>query len=177
MAGSYVCRRCGARYDVQVKDASLLGRPDDAEWLGCPRCGRRLPAWRAYARAWRGAAGGHLLLLARVGLALTLLVALFLASFMGARVAAVLSLGLAAAIVVGFGRILVGDRVHAVYDRLQAVSRFDADEPQVVGFPCAVCTKKIVFQADGETCVCEKPVHRRCMPLHGCAERAEAPRL
>jgi hypothetical protein len=179
VALSYVCRRCGARSEVRVKDTALVVLLDDPEWLACPKCHRRLlPAWRAYARAWRRALpGGLLLIAARGSFVLTLLLAWLLRSIIGAPAAAGLGIALAAAIVVGFGGILAKDRVHAVEERLLLVSRDNAEGPQVVGFPCALCEKKIALQTDGETCVCGRPVHKRCMPLHGCAERAERLRL
>jgi len=36
--------------------------------------------------------------------------------------------------------------------------------PQVVGFPCAKCGERIVFDKEAMPCECGKPVHLTCMP-------------
>jgi hypothetical protein len=37
--------------------------------------------------------------------------------------------------------------------------------PQVVGFPCAKCKERIIFDGEAAPCTeCGKPIHLRCMP-------------
>lgn len=37
--------------------------------------------------------------------------------------------------------------------------------PQVVGFPCATCNERIIFDSEAVPCeACGKPTHIRCLP-------------
>jgi hypothetical protein len=70
------------------------------------------------------------------------------------------------AVAIFFGVLAV--RVIRVLVRNQEPARKQAprtrEGPQVVGFPCAKCGERIIFDKDATVCECGKPVHLACLP-------------
>jgi hypothetical protein len=147
-----------ARRDLKEDEHRTL------DLVPCPACGRRRCGSFAYTAASLGRAAG-------IGAPLLLLTGLATQSWL---VGAILCMGGTVASALISSR----NRMRAAEQRVSFLpGAVEFDVPQVVGFACAVCQKKIGLERDGEVCVCHAVMHKRCATTHACAERAEAPRL